>query len=368
MGSYMWKSRVKNAPRYAWAAAAVAALAIAGGYLSTADARSLAEVTRTIDGASREHEVFAYLYDNIETLLPTIGIGGAIEAVQYSVSEGKLTFAHCHAVLHIVGHIAYRLEGGDLEALRRYTNPMCQGAYDHGVEAEIAAAGEAKFPELVAWCEMRLPDGADAAGAYCYHGAGHEFMRESIGSIETALSWCDRIDPSRDPANCWAGVFSEFGALALGVDSDTGEPIPGERLVSNPFTPPLEFCENLPEKYLESCVSQLTKTVVDIHDAAQSLSACSLPSYVPKTQEVCTRFFSFFYFDQRLNVDERAEVPEVVFELPAPLRRAFIEGAMQAFTEANQSGLARDVRPFCEEFPSENDQTFCVRTGSPLPS
>lgn len=342
---------------------ATASVALAGAaatlFLAAPREDALARAKSAIANAPSESDAFAYLKDHAETLLPQIGIDGMSEIVSYAVAERKLTFAHCHSALHIIGHVSYEAEGRDLNALARYISPACQGAYAHGVEAEIALLGASAFPQLREWCAIRERTGPGGGGPYCYHGAGHEFMRENLGDIESALALCDAIDPERDPGNCWAGVFSEFGALSMGMDNDTGLQIPGEPLAVNPFSPPLEFCERLEEKYHEACTSQLTKTVVNIADPEGSLKACAHPSYTAATREICVRVFGFFYFDDGLT-DPETSVPEPVFALHAKLQEAFIRGAMMAFTQATQSGMEVSSAAFCEAFSASGQKAYCL--------
>src|SRR3989344_1759774 len=317
-------------------------------------------VLKDIDNISDEEAVSFFLKENIEDLLHRSEVGGTIEAVQYAVSRGKLKFVNCHNLLHIVGHEAYQIYSGDLNRLVKHLTPMCHYAYEHGVDAEIVSSGEAgKFNKLREWCGL-IKSQSGNENSLCYHGAGHAFMRGNIGDIETALRQCEKIDPSGDPSNCWAGVFSEFGALLLGYDSDTGLSIQGKRLASNPFVPSLKFCESLELRHREPCVSQLTKTVVDVNDAPRYFIACSQPGYGLETKKICTRFFSFFYFDQRLHFQEKVDIPEAVFKLSEPLQKEFISGALQGFTEAKQSGLTRDEVSFCKTFRSDSDSAFCL--------
>jgi len=317
-------------------------------------------VIKEISKTSDEEAIFSFIRENIEDLLQNSGVEETVEIVQYAVERGKMKFVYCHNLLHIVGHEAYQVYSGDLNRLAEHLTPMCQYAYEHGVDAEIVSSGEAgKFNKLREWCGL-IKSQSGNENSLCYHGAGHAFMRGNIGDIETALRQCEKIDPSGDPSNCWAGVFSEFGALLLGYDSDTGLSIQGKRIVSNPFVPPLKFCESLELRHREPCVSQLTKTVVDVNDAPRSFIACSQPGYGLETKKICTRFFSFFYFDQRLHFQEKVDIPEAVFKLSEPLQKEFISGALQGFTEAKQSGLTRDEVSFCKTFRSDSDSAFCL--------
>ena len=304
-------------------------------------------------------DTFGEIRKNLRDIIIQGGIEGAIQVTEQALAQQEITMPQCHVLLHVLGHEAYFKYEQDFDRLASQESILCTQSFQHGVEGQIiGSSGGDRVKDLHAFCmELRK----DSPGVTCYHGAGHELMRESY-DIEYSLNGCDSLagGPEQDLTDCYRGVFSEYANGALRYDGDSGLSLPGKPPITLNFERPYEICFKLAEIHQASCVSQLTKifheTSVGLDDALQK---CIEEMYEPWVQKICVRILSGMYAQIFLS-EENMVLPTVSFSsLPNELQQAYIEGIAEAFRAFDLSNLEKDWKSWCESFEEKQDKDFC---------
>lgn len=285
------------------------------------------------------------------------GIEGVIKLSEFALQQKEISMDQCHNLLHLIGHEAYEYFEGDFYKLILYGSDICIASFQHGIEAQIAEADKNSTENLKRYCEALRKS---YPGISCYHGAGHGYMR-ILKDPHQAVKKCDELKggPDNELWNCYRGVFSEYGNQALGVDSDTGQPLPGGPTVSLEKESPLLFCAQFNKKYHDSCYSQITK----VHYSSnidESLKSCLKDKYDSRMQEICINIISGVDSRNLLSHQDHYKVSNVVFSLPEDLRKAYILGVRETIIGFKISGIKKDWKKFCAEFKLADDQKFCT--------
>jgi len=301
--------------------------------------------------------VYDGLRNSIKTTLQKRNIDGAIKLTEAALAQQDISLDECHNLLHLIGHEAYQYLNADFSKLATFDSVICISSFQHGVEAQIIYSSKNPTEELKQYCSalrQRYP------GISCYHGAGHGYM-QIFKDINKALSGCDLLEggPDKELWNCYRGIFSEYGNMTLGVDSDTGQPLPDGPTVSIDKDSPLLFCNQFLEKYQESCYSQVTKVLVS-GDLTKSLNSCLNSEYSMRAKEICISIISGVISRSILSNKENFEVPEIVHSLPLNLRRAYILGVKETFIGLKTSRINRNWDHFCNLFKHNDDKSHCL--------
>lgn len=285
------------------------------------------------------------------------GIEGVIKLAEFALQQKEISMDQCHNLLHLIGHEAYEYFKGDVPKLILYGSAICIASFQHGIEAQIAEADKSPTENLKRYCEALRKS---YPGISCYHGAGHGYMR-ILKDPHQAVKKCDELEggPDNELWNCYRGVFSEYGNQALGVDSDTGQPLPDGPQVSLERESPLLFCDQFDKKYRDSCYSQITKVHYS-SNVDESLKSCLKEKYSSRMQEICINIISGVDSRNLLSHQDHYQVSNLVFSLPANLRKAYILGVRETMIGFKISGIKKEWEKFCEEFKLVDDQRFCI--------
>jgi hypothetical protein len=279
----------------------------------------------------------------------TKGIPFGVSVVAEVVERGDISTDDCHLLLHLLGHEAHTVYGYDYEAVFKANHGrICLGGYLHGVEAQIATAGLGAKEELWAFCEQMKVRGL--TNGPCFHGVGHSAY-ELTRDIGSSLDFCNAIvgGPESDMSGCWRGVFSEVGFALMGVDSATGQSVPGAEIDGISPDNPLAYCKGLSEWYRDACASQLVKVYVNTAEPEKGLRECLRGADFDAGREACAS--TLVGVAARIYL-ERGDVPTIarlIGELPPELVPYGLSGAEEAYVGHAANGRASEWSALCRQ-------------------
>ena len=313
-------------------------------------------IEREINAVKAENAAITETLElKMDKWLQDYGVEDTLSIVKNIFSEGLMSADDCHTVLHTAGHLAYQYYPENLDLLANQDSGLCIGSFYHGVEAQISFSLDFKEP-LISYCaELQK----EFPGINCYHGAGHGFM-EVNQSLSRSLKACDSLksDIQQDVTNCYRGVFSEYGARALGYSGDTGKPIP--ITVHLDYENPYEPCQDLDEQYKNSCYTQLSKIIATNNDTNTAMQKCLNNDFTNKIQKICIEIASAIAARIALSGSETVATPPTFHLLSPELQESYFIGLKDSFLGFNNDKSYRDWRKTCDQFDSEKEAINCV--------
>ncbi|MEJ0021018.1 MAG: hypothetical protein WDN47_00360 [Candidatus Doudnabacteria bacterium] len=305
-------------------------------------------------------DLFKPIRDNLKELMKRGGIDGSIQLTDKAFVAGLIPLDECHSLMHLIGHAAYEYSNEDFHPIVSKDSNKCVASFQHGVEAQIV---ESKVnimqavPELKDYCaalRQVLP------GITCYHGAGHGTMRITHVAAKS-LQLCDALagGPETDLSDCYRGVFSEYGNMALNYDGDTGEYIPTPSTVTYDSKHPLLTCQTYAAKYQDACYSQLTKIVYQGSDIEGTYKNCQDPKYTRSAQLTCTRIISGIYSEQTLYKNDFVAAPKIISTMSKDFRDVYVSGIKLGFLSYSTSGVRKDWQKSCNQL-QVSDRQRCL--------
>lgn len=306
---------------------------------------------------SKKADVFGYLRENLKNLVEKYGIQAVTALTKEAFRQQAITMYQCHTLAHYTGHF-YPNESKNLDDIVNYDIDYCEGGFKHGLEGEITARNESDTLEkLHRLCSLFRRMGSIGA---CYHGSGHEFMREKL-DIEKALSSCDSLferGPKEDVSDCYKGVFSELTNLIGGVDGETGYGLKG----SPPLTinaSPMDFCSQLKDVHQIPCALELNGYQLSpssTHEQIEKrLKGCVDNKYHIKLQAACVQSIAAVSAQHVLPRQSTITPPSFILTLPSELRRAYITGTLVEMGAFIKNGVEKDWQTFCRSLQSVNE-------------
>lgn len=303
---------------------------------------------------------FAKLETYTNDLLARKGVGFTLDSIKKMFQDQKVTLAQCHNLVHLAGHKAYSVYSNNLEKLSQYNLTLCGGAFQHGIEAEIALRPKDSIETLHKFCTILHEK---HVGTNCYHGAGHAYLGENLNVIKS-LSNCDKIssEVERSVYPCYEGVFSEYAFQIAGVDGDTGLPFSSGPTMKMEAEYPMDYCQTLDSKYQLACSAQLSRIVLQSQNVDNPLKLCVKSSYSLDIQFGCLRIVSAAIAQQELTKSNTVKVPSFILALSPNLKRAYIIGIAGEYQAFVTSGAKKDWQSICSSFTEENDKKECEKS------
>jgi hypothetical protein len=310
---------------------------------------------------SRSHGKFVLQQVYINDLITEKGVGFALDNIKQALKDGDITIAQCHTAVHLAGHKAYSVSSNKLDHLVAEVGQdltLCGGAFQHGIEAEIASALEDPTKVLHQFCQIVQKAGT---GTNCFHGVGHASLGNTL-DVNKSLEDCDKIveDTTQPAYNCYEGVFSEYAFQIDGIDGDTGLPFPNGPTMKLPTKYPMDFCQTLEDKYQLACSAQLSRMVAG-SEADNSLKLCLKNSYSYDIQFGCLRIVSAVIAQGELTGTSTVKVPDFILDLSSNLKRAYIVGIAGEYRAMVTSGVEKDWQAICNHFTEKSDFEVCQK-------
>lgn len=303
----------------------------------------------------------ANLQRDIGGITKVEGAEQAVSTVALALDQGLIGVDECHLLLHLIGHTAYQLHGSNWSTLLAMPNAgMCLGGYTHGLEAEVAIAGDRA--ELFNLCDV-LKENKLSNGP-CYHGAGHSYFERSR-NVQGSLRECDALSkgPESDLTNCYKGVFSELGNQMNGAETNTNT-------ASTPFedatqgidpSHPYAVCEQLSPKYADACYSQLAKLFYRSAEKAESIARCLPASPRIEVQKICAAILGGMAARNLIDEGGAEQLPSLIQTAPLTIRDAVIRGVYEGFAGAAYSNVRLPPwREICDALPN-TERATCLK-------
>jgi hypothetical protein len=267
----------------------------------------------------------------------------------------------CHSFLHYVGHAAYNETPTDYEALVGIVEGTnCIGGYLHGIEAEIVLASPNVVQDVQNFCTFQKNKGVNPGP--CFHGVGHAAAELYNYDVQKGLALCDSLagGPEDDLSNCYRGIFSEVGNVAIGFDGHTGLQV--EKIAIDGLDPskPFDYCFTFEKRHQSSCQSQLLKLIFDSVDREKWLDICLDPSFSQHSKEICTNIISGVYMRSKLSFEDSAVLPPIINTFPEDLQKISMLGALETFMGYLSDGAVKDWKPFCDGFTKPEVSAYCA--------
>ncbi len=308
-------------------------------------------------------KVFEYIREKLPNIIKEGGISRTIQLTKEAFQQEAITMYQCHTLAHNIGHYSKLNISDNFSVLTKIGVDFCEGGFKHGLEAEIALQGlrnGTEFrPELYNLCVQLLKI---SKSGDCYHGAGHEFMRETMDA-KKALALCDTLTggPVKNITNCYNGVFSEYTNLIGAVDGETGYRLPSAPLKLNNTS--MDFCASLESQYQIPCALELNGygfgTNSTQTDLEKSLNNCIDKRYKKALQVACIHSVSAVFYQHQLPKSNTIIIPDYILPWPDDFRKAYISGAGTEMAQFLKNGVSKDWSRFCKSF-SQDDYDFCV--------
>lgn len=316
------------------------------------------------DIRSKTPKVFEHVREKLAHIVDEGGIPGAVQLTKFAFKQEAITMYQCHTLAHMIGHFSKLEMSENMNVLRNIGVDFCEGGLKHGLEAQIALEGmrnNQEFrPKLYDFCSFLLQIQANAD---CYHGAGHEFMRETMDA-KKAIALCDTLigGPINTVTNCYTGLFSELTNMLGGLDGETGY-----ELATGPSksiqTSSIDFCAStFDEQHQIPCMLEVGGFKNARHSSPEelekALSKCVDNKYKIQLQAACLKSIAAVSTQHALPEKTTIVPPKPILSLSTELRRAYMMGAGGEMSEFIKNGQKKDWKTFCSYFP-EDDSVFC---------
>lgn len=309
----------------------------------------------------KEADVFDYMRENLAGLIKKYGIQPVTALTKEAFRQQAITMYQCHTLAHYTGHF-YPDGSKNLDDLVNYDIDYCEGGFKHGLEGEITSRNTPDtLGKLHKLCSLFRK--MESTGG-CYHGSGHEFMREKL-DVEKALSACDLLfegGPKEDVSDCYKGAFSELTNLIGGVDGETGyELTSGPPLTID--TSPMDFCAKLKGAHQIPCALELNGYQISpsstLEQIEKRLVGCVDSKYSIQLQAACLQSIAAVSAQHILPKQTTIIPSSFTLTLPSNLKKAYLTGIAAEMSQFIKNGVEKDWQTFCNSFKA--DAQFCYQ-------
>lgn len=321
------------------------------------------DAQKTLSRVNFDDEISDYL--QIEGLIGETmrkyGTRAGFELIDEGERQKIISNDDCHSFLHYVGHAAYNENPTDYDALVDVVEGTnCIGGYLHGIEAEIVLASSNVIEDVKNFCTFQKERGVNPGP--CYHGVGHAGTELYSYDVPKALALCDSLmgGPEDDLSNCYRGIFSEVGNVAVGFDGHTGLQVEKIAIPGLSLTEPFEYCFTYERKYQSSCQSQLLKLIFETTEREKWLEICLDPKFTQHSKEICTNIIAGVYIRSLLSFEDSAVLPPIINTFPEDLQKIAMLGTLETYTGYLSDGAQKDWKPFCDSFTNASLSSHCT--------
>lgn len=246
--------------------ALVVAVVVAGSVLATETPGRLASASTALTAAAPPTDSDACLTAVIETsecwqryvthMTRTAGPEAAIAEVRDLYEKSDVVKGECHQLVHTIGRHAFE-EMGDAKQALRFTDPLCNSGYQHGVTEEAIAklSSEALTTQLPTFCTPVTYRQYSFDHHNCAHGVGHGIATQKKEDVFASTPFCELFADPWETQSCYGGVFMQkvIGDIS-GASADPH--------AENPIWP----CDVVPEVQKGQCYLISTGRVLRLLD------------------------------------------------------------------------------------------------------
>lgn len=218
---------------------------------------------KTCEGTSDTGKVACW-EDLTREVVKKEGIAPAFDLISYLYEKNPEFAEPCHAMVHIIGQVAYSQFRATGTVDLSEKNAFCAFGFYHGfMEMLVARKGTiAEAREFCQYVDTKLGDITPGAKLGCYHGIGHgstdihnpQYFGNERAVIAPALANCEAFATDSEMLKlCVTGIFDSV-ALAYYNNGENGFVMKKDD--------PLWLCREQPERYKESCYLDMMPAMI----------------------------------------------------------------------------------------------------------
>jgi plastocyanin len=264
----------------------------------------------------------------------------ALDQLQTDIQTDDNLSRSCHAVVHEIGHAAYKKYDDFGEAMK-YLSEMCNSGYLHGIIESRFAESEDVFTDMQTLCNPYPPK--SFLNWQCYHGLGHGLMYYTANDLPKSLEMCDTFKSRTDSSNCTNGVFME------NFSADQKLHLSDYLKESDPFYP----CAEQIERHKRNCYTYAPTYYLSLNknDYVGALEWCK----GAEASFVSTCAFGVGAQTMKENVNDPESVESICMNADAELVASCIKGMVDLY--ANHQGAVKPVEQLCADLQASNRPT-----------
>jgi plastocyanin len=264
----------------------------------------------------------------------------ALDQLRDDIQTDDALSRSCHAIVHEIGHEAYKKYEDFGEAMK-YQSEMCNSGYLHGIIESHFSESEDVFADMQTLCDPYPPK--SFLSWQCYHGLGHGLMYYTANDLPRSLEMCDAFESRTDSSNCTNGVFME------NFSADQKLHLSDYLKESDPFYP----CAEQTERHKRNCYTYAPTYYLSLNknDYVGALEWCK----GAEASFVSTCVFGVGAQTMKEKVNDPESVESICMNSDAELVASCIKGMVDLY--ANHHGSVKPVEQLCGQLQVSNRQT-----------
>jgi hypothetical protein len=264
----------------------------------------------------------------------------ALDQLRDEIQTNDALSRSCHALVHEIGHEAYKKYEDFSEAMK-YQDEICNSGYLHGVIESRFSESDDVFADMKTLCD-EYPLGSFLSWQ-CYHGLGHGVMYYTSDDLPRSLEMCDAFSSSFAQSSCVNGVFME------NFNSDQKLHVSKYLKESDPFYP----CAEQANRHKGKCYLYAPTYFLSLHkdDYTGALEWCN--GAEDPFKPACVRGVGAQTMKE--NIKSPKMVESICMSGGPEQVASCIEGMIGLYI--NHNGSLEPARALCEQLEVSNRQT-----------
>jgi plastocyanin len=264
----------------------------------------------------------------------------ALSQLRNDIETDDALSRSCHAIVHEIGHEAYKKYEDFGEAMK-YQDEICNSGYLHGIIESRFSESDDVFTDMKTMCNQ-YPVGSFLSWE-CYHGIGHGVMYYTANDLPRSLEMCDAFDSSFARSNCSNGVFME------NFSADQKLHLSEYLKESDPFYP----CAEQANRHKENCYVYAPTYFLSLNknDYAGALEWCN--GAEASFEAACARGVGAQTMKE--NINDPKLVESICTSGGSDQVEPCIEGMLSLYI--NHHGSLEPARDLCGQLEISNRQT-----------
>lgn len=256
----------------------------------------------------------------------------------------------CHQEAHLVGRLAYKLEGGSVFKAMDFN---CHSGYLHGaMEAFISEQnGRDLTGSVTNLCKEFK---TDFSRFECLHGIGHGFMAYMDYDLPKAIDLCRQLEDEYARRSCFGGVFMENILVAEGKGANKGHQTNWISL--DPHFP----CNEVDQDYLVQyeCYQMQTSRMLQISEYDFEFVKKECLNAPSNLVEVCFKSMGRDLAGQTLR--DPLKIDSWCHDVPKLYIKECLTGGLNVILEFWGENIAHQAFDLCNRLEGE-EKDFCYK-------
>ena len=281
-------------------------------------------------------EEYAKVKEDFLRLMNTHDPKFALMELRERVKTDNALLRSCHALVHEIGHEAYKKYDDFGEAMK-YQDEICNSGYLHGIIETHFSKSADVFTAMQTVCNP-YPLGKYLSWQ-CYHGVGHGIMYYTSNDLPKSLGLCEKYENSFARATCANGVFME------NFNTD-------QKLHTSIFLKESDPCQGQAPHHKGACYLYAPTYYLSLHknDYVGALKWCGDAELLYRS--TCAQGIGSQAIKE--NINNPKSVEEICMSNKSAQVNACIDGMVDLFI--NHYGSLEPAQKLCGELKSSNRQ------------